>query len=193
MKARSYIDQVEYDLEMPYLRMVAGPMDYTQGAMRNGSKRTYTTCKYAPMSEGTRCRQLAMYAVYFSPFAMLCDSPSLYEREEECTKFIAEFPTVWDETVVLDGQIGDYVAMARRSGDTWYVGIFSDWTARKVELDLSKILGEGNYVAEVFRDGANADRLGEDYIREVVAVPSSRKMTAEMAPAGGYVLKIAKK
>ena len=130
MKARSYIDQVEYDLEMPYLRMVAGPMDYTQGAMRNGSKRTYTTCKYAPMSQGTRCRQLAMYAVYFSPFAMLCDSPSLYEREAECTKFIAEFPTVWNETVVLDGQIGDYVAMARRSGDTWYVGIFSDWTAR---------------------------------------------------------------
>ncbi|MBR5807602.1 MAG: glycoside hydrolase family 97 catalytic domain-containing protein, partial [Alistipes sp.] len=103
MKARSYIDQVEYDLEMPYLRMVAGPMDYTQGAMRNGSKRTYTTCKYAPMSQGTRCRQLAMYAVYFSPFAMLCDSPSLYEREAECTKFIAEFPTVWNETVVLDG------------------------------------------------------------------------------------------
>ena len=193
MKARSYIDQVEYDLEMPYLRMVAGPMDYTQGAMRNGSKRTYTTCKYAPMSQGTRCRQLAMYAVYFSPFAMLCDSPSLYEREAECTKFIAEFPTVWNETVVLDGAFSDYVAMARRSGDTWYVGIFSDWTARKVELDLSKILGEGEYVAEVFRDGPNADMLGEDYIREVVTVPTSRKVVADMAPAGGYVMKITKK
>ena len=193
MKGRSYIDQVEYDLEMPYLRMVAGPMDYTQGAMRNGSKRTYTTCKYAPMSEGTRCRQLAMYAVYFSPFAMLCDSPSLYEREVECTKFIAEFPTVWNETVVLDGAFSDYVAMARRSGDTWYVGIFSDWTARKVELDLSKILGEGEYVADVFRDGPNADMLGEDYIREVVTVPTSRKVVADMAPAGGYVMKITKK
>ena len=193
MKARSYIDQVEYDLEMPYLRMVAGPMDYTQGAMRNGSKRTYTTCKYAPMSQGTRCRQLAMYAVYFSPFAMLCDSPSLYEREAECTKFIAEFPTVWNETVVLDGAFSDYVAMARRSGDTWYVGIFSDWTARKVELDLSKILGEGEYVAEVFRDGPNADMLGEDYIREVVTVLTSRKVVADMAPAGGYVMKITKK
>ena len=193
MKSRVHIDQVEYDLQAPYLRMVAGPMDYTQGAMRNGSKRTYTTCKYAPMSEGTRCRQLAMYAVYFAPFAMLCDSPSLYEREEECTKFIAEFPTVWNETVVLDGQFSDYVAMARRSGDTWYVGIFSDWTARKVELDLSKILGEGEYVAEVFRDGPNADMLGEDYIREVVAVPASRKVVADMAPAGGYVMKITKK
>ena len=193
MKGRIYIDQVEYDLEMPYLRMVAGPMDYTQGAMRNGSKHTYTTCKYAPMSEGTRCRQLAMYAVYFSPFAMLCDSPSLYEREVECTKFIAEFPTVWNETVVLDGAFSDYVAMARRSGDTWYVGIFSDWTARKVELDLSKILGEGEYVAEVFRDGPNADMLGEDYIREVVTVPTSRKVVADMAPAGGYVMKITKK
>ena len=193
MKSRVHIDQVEYDLQAPYLRMVAGPMDYTQGAMRNGSKRTYYTCKYAPMSQGTRCRQLAMYAVYFSPFAMLCDSPSLYEREAECTKFIAEFPTVWNETVVLDGQFSDYVAMARRSGETWYVGVFSDWTARKVELDLSKILGEGNYVAEVFRDGPNADMLGEDYVREVVEVPVSRKVVADMAPAGGYVMKITKK
>ena len=193
MKGRVHIDQVEYDLQIPYLRMVAGPMDYTQGAMRNGSKRTYYTCKYAPMSQGTRCRQLAMYAVYFSPFAMLCDSPSLYEREAECTKFIAEFPTVWNETVVLDGQFSDYVAMARRSGDTWYVGVFSDWTARKVELDLSKIFGEGNYVAEVFRDGPNADMLGEDYVREVVALPTSRKVVADMAPAGGYVMKITKK
>ena len=83
--------------------------------------------------------------------------------------------------------------MARRSGDTWYVGIFSDWTARKVELDLSKILGEGEYVAEVFRDGPNADMLGEDYVREVVAVPASRKVVADMAPAGGYVMKITKK
>ena len=193
MKSRIHIDQVEYDLEMPYLRMVAGPMDYTQGAMRNGTKRTYFTCSRAPMSQGTRCRQLAMYAVYFSPFAMLCDSPSLYEREAECTKFIAEFPTVWNETVVLDGAFSDYVAMARRSGDTWYVGVFSDWTARKVELDLSKILGEGEYVAEVFRDGPNADMLGEDYVREVVTLPTSRKVVADMAPAGGYVMKITKK
>ena len=186
-------DQVEYDLEIPYLRMVAGPMDYTQGAMRNANKRNYYPCNHYPMSQGTRCRQLAMYAVYFAPFAMLCDSPSLYEREEECTKFIAEFPTVWNETVVLDGAISDYVAMARRSGDSWYVGIFTDWTARKVELDLSNILGEGNYTAEIFRDGINADLLGEDYIHEFISLPASRKIVADMAPAGGYVMKITKR
>ena len=185
--------QVDYDLEIPYLRMVAGPMDYTQGAMRNANKKNYYPCSHAPMSQGTRCRQLAMYAIYFSPFSMLCDSPSLYEREAECTKFIAEFPTVWDETVALESQFGDYVAMARRKGNTWYVGVANDWTARKVELNLSKILGEGEYLAEVFRDGVNADRLGEDYIHEVVALPASRKVVADMAPAGGYVLKIAKK
>ncbi|MBR2859615.1 MAG: glycoside hydrolase family 97 C-terminal domain-containing protein, partial [Alistipes sp.] len=99
----------------------------------------------------------------------------------------------WDETVALESQFGDYVAMARRKGNTWYVGVANDWTARKVELDLSKILGEGEYLAEVFRDGVNADRLGEDYIHEVVALPVSRKVVADMAPAGGYVLKIAKK
>ena len=183
-------NSVEYDLHIPYLRMVAGPMDYTQGAMRNANQRSFSPCNTAPMSLGTRCRQLAMYAIYFAPFSMLCDSPSLYEREAECTKFIAEFPTVWNETVVLDGHIGDYVAMARRSGDTWYVGVMNDWTARKVELDLSKILGEGEYVAEVFRDGVNADMLGEDYIHETVTVPESRKMVADMAPAGGFVLKL---
>jgi alpha-glucosidase len=192
-ETRNKYDQVVYDVQIPYLRMVAGPMDYTQGAMRNANKRNYYPCSRRPMSQGTRCRQLAMYAIYFSPFAMLCDSPSLYERETECTKFIAEFPTVWDETVALDSQFGDYVAMARRSGDIWYVGVMGDWTPRKVELDLSKFLGEGNYVAEVFRDGVNADKLGEDYIHEVVNVPSSRKMVAELAPAGGYVLKITKK
>ena len=185
--------QVEYDLHIPYLRMVAGPMDYTQGAMRNANKRNYRPISRTPMSQGTRCRQLAMYAIYFSPFSMLCDSPSLYEREAECTKFIAEFPTVWDETVALESQFGDYVAMARRKGNTWYVGVANDWTARKVELDLSKILCEGEYLAEVFRDGVNADRLGEDYIHEVVTLPASRKVVADMAPAGGYVLKIAKK
>ena len=120
-------------------------------------------------------------------------TPSLYEREAECTKFIAEFPTVWDETVALESQFGDYVAMARRKGNTWYVGVANDWTARKVELDLSKILGEGEYLAEVFHDGVNADRLGEDYIHEVIALPASRKVVADMAPAGGYVLKITKK
>ena len=185
-------DMVEYDLQIPYLRMVAGPMDYTQGAMRNASKKNYYPCYRAPMSYGTRCRQLAMYAIYFSPFAMLCDSPVLYDRESECTKFIAEFPTVWNETVVLGGAIGDYVAMARRSGNVWYVGVMSDWTARKVELDLSKILGEGDYVAEVFRDGANADMLGEDYVHETISIPASRKVVADMAPAGGYVMKITK-
>lgn len=184
---------VDYDLEIPYLRMVAGPMDYTQGAMRNVSKKNYYPCSRRPMSQGTRCRQLAMYAIYFSPFSMLCDSPTLYDREAECTKFIAEFPTVWNETVALSGEIGDYVAMARRKGDTWYVGVMSDWTARKVELDLSKILGEGDYVAEVFRDGANADQLGEDYVHETISIPASRKVVADMAPAGGYVLKITKK
>jgi alpha-glucosidase len=184
---------VDYDLEIPYLRMVAGPMDYTQGAMRNVSKKNYYPCNRRPMSQGTRCRQLAMYAIYFSPFSMLCDSPTLYDREAECTKLIAEFPTVWNETVALSGEIGDYVAMARRKGDTWYVGVMSDWTARKVELDLSKILGEGEYVAEVYRDGVNADLLGEDYIHETISIPASRKVVADMAPAGGYVMKITKK
>lgn len=190
VKKHGSYSQVEYDLHIPYLRMVAGPMDYTQGAMRNAQKNNYYPCNHAPMSQGTRCRQLAMYAIYFSPFSMLCDSPTLYDCEAECTKFIAEFPTTWDETVVLDGHIGDYVAMARRKGDTWYVGVMNDWTARDVELNLSKILGEGKYIAEVFRDGVNADQLGEDYIHETITLPESRTIVAKIAAGGGYVMKL---
>ena len=107
------VDQVTYDVTMPFIRMVAGPVDYTQGAMRNGTKRTFRPVNEAPMSMGTRCRQLAEYVIFESPLSMLCDSPVFYERESECTSFIAEVPTVWEETVALDGKIGEYISMAR--------------------------------------------------------------------------------
>ena len=96
------VNHVEYDVTMPFIRMLAGPIDYTQGAMRNASKRNYRPVSHEAMSQGTRCHQLAEYVVFFSPLSMLCDSPSQYEREPECLRYIAKIPTTWDETVVLD-------------------------------------------------------------------------------------------
>lgn len=98
------VDQVKYDVLLPFTRQVSGPMDYTQGAMRNASKGNYYPCNSEPMSQGTRCRQLALYVVFESPFNMLCDAPSNYMRELESTEFIANIPTVWDESIVLDGK-----------------------------------------------------------------------------------------
>lgn len=186
------VDQVTYDVTVPYIRMMAGPMDYTQGAMRNASRGSYRPVNDEAMSQGTRCRQLAEYVIFDSPLNMLCDSPSNYMREKECTAFIAAVPTVWDETRGLAGKVGEYIAMARRKGDVWYVGAMTDWNSRSMELDLS-FLPEGEYEVELFRDGVNAHRVGRDYKREVMTLPSSRILDADMAPGGGFVAKIVKK
>lgn len=184
-------DMVTYDVTIPFIRQVAGPMDYTQGAMRNATKQNYYPVNSEPMSQGTRCRQLATYVIFESPLNMLCDNPSNYMREEECTRFIATIPTVWDETKALDGEVAKYVAMARRHGDVWYVGAMTNWDKREITLDLS-FLGEGNYKAEVFKDGINADRAACDYKKEIIDVPANRKLTVRMAPGGGYAAKIYK-
>ncbi|MEM6844318.1 MAG: glycoside hydrolase family 97 protein [Bacteroidota bacterium] len=186
------VDQVTYDVEIPFIRMVAGPLDYTQGAMRNAIKENYYPAFTEPMSQGTRCRQLAEYVIFESPFNMLCDDPTAYEEELECTAFIAAVPTVWDETVVLDGKVGDYVAIARRSGDEWYVGVLTDWDAREMMLDLS-FLGEGSYRAEVFKDGINAHKTAQDYQKTSMEIPSNHQITVKMAPGGGYVARIYQK
>ena len=186
------VDQVTYDVTVPYIRMMAGPMDYTQGAMRNASRGAYRPVHDEPMSQGTRCRQLAEYVIFDSPLNMLCDSPSNYMKEKECTEFIAAVPEVWDETVGIDGKVGEYIAMARRSGSDWYVGVMTDWNARTMELDLI-FLPEGEYELELYRDGINADRAACDYKKEIVSLPADRKLVVRMAPGGGFAAKISKR
>ena len=176
-------DQLTYDVTFPYIRMAAGPVDYTQGAMRNYNYTWYKPCYVDPVSQGTRCHQLGMYVIFESPFNMLCDSPQHYEQEKECTEFIAKIPTVWDETVALDGKVGEYIVMARRHGDKWYVGGIAGQKARTVTFDLN-FLGEGNWNVELFKDGINATRHAEDYKRTLGSAEGT--MTVEMAPGGGF-------
>lgn len=186
------MDMVTYDVTMPFIRMVAGPVDYTQGAMRNATKRTHRGINDEPMSQGTRCRQLAEYIVFESPLNMLCDNPTNYSKEQECTDFIAQVPTVWDNTIALDGEIGKYVATARRKDDVWYVGGLTNWDERSLNLNLS-FLGSGNFEAEIFRDGVNANRIASDYKKETISIPSNRKVTLVMAQGGGFAMRIFKK
>ncbi|CAH0314594.1 Retaining alpha-galactosidase [Pedobacter sp. Bi27] len=186
------MDMVTYDVTMPFIRMVAGPVDYTQGAMRNATKRSHRGINDEPMSQGTRCRQLAEYVVFESPLNMLCDSPDNYEREQECTDFISSIPTVWDNTIVLNGEIGKYITTARKKGDTWYLGSLTNWDARKLDLDLS-FLGTGDYIAEIYRDGINADKIASDYRKEQITIPANRKLSITMAQGGGFAMKIVKK
>ena len=178
------VDQVAYDVTIPYTRLVAGPADYTQGAMRNARKDNFRSVGDEPMSQGTRCHQLAEYIIFDAPLSMLCDSPSNYMREPECTEWIASVPTVWDETLALDGKIGKYVVMARRKGDVWYVGALNNWDARDLEIDLS-FLPTGKAV--VFQDGVNAHRAARDYKKCEVELTGG-KLKIHLAPGGGWVL-----
>ena len=181
------VDQVTYDVTMPFIRMIAGPVDYTQGAMKNGNKRNFRAVNEEPMSMGTRCRQLAEYVIFEAPLSMLCDSPVLYERESECTSYISDIPTVWDETRALNGKIGEYISMARRKGDVWYVGALTNWKKRTMEFDLS-FLGEGKWTIELYKDGINADKIASDYRKSVIFVPQNRKLTVNLAEGGGLSL-----
>lgn len=182
-------DQPLYDVTVPFTRMLAGPMDYTQGAMLNGTKKTYHPSDVAPMSQGTRVHQLAEYVIFLSPLNMLCDSPMNYEANPECTEFIAKIPTVWDETIPLKSVIGEYVAVARRHGSTWYVGAITNWTPRDLTLDLAP-LKVGGRTATAFVDGVNADKFAQDYKKKTLQIPDNGQLPIHLAPGGGFAMVI---
>ncbi len=181
----------EHDVTIPFIRMVAGPMDYTPGAMDNAGKANFNSRFSRPMSQGTRVHQMAMYVVYESPLQMMADNPSNYMNNMECTNFITKVPVVWDECHVLHGSVGNYVVIARKKDDSWYIGGLNDWTARELSLDIS-FLGEGEFSIEVFKDGINADRNATDYIYEKFKVNSDDPININMAPGGGWVARISK-
>jgi hypothetical protein len=178
-----------YDVSIPFIRMLAGPLDYTPGAMKNYNKTNFRPIFSEPESQGTRCHQLAMYIIYEAPFSMLSDNPTSYKREPESVRFITGVPTVFDETRALDGSVGEYVVIARRKGDEWYAGAMTNWSARDLALDLS-FLPAGSYRASIMRDGINADRDGTDYAAETVSVTRDSKLAIHLAPGGGWVAKI---
>jgi alpha-glucosidase len=179
----------EHDVTLPFTRMFIGPMDYTPGAMVNASKISFAQIFERPMSLGTRCHQLAMYVVYESPLQMLADNPSNYLREPEAMEFLGPVPTVWDETKVLDARIGDYVLIARRKGNDWYVGAMTDWTARDLEVDFS-FLPAGSFQMEAYQDGVNASRRGEDFRKVKSQVSTTTKLKIRLAEGGGWAARV---
>lgn len=159
--------------------------------MRNASQANYRAIGNNAMSKGTRCAQLAMYVIYEAPLQMLSDNPTSYMKGQECTDFIAKVPVAFDETVPFDGKVGEYVALARRKGDIWFAGAMTNWTARDITLDFS-FLPSGNYEAEIFRDGINADSDGTDYKKETVKISSGQKLNIHLAPGGGWAARMEK-
>jgi alpha-glucosidase len=182
----------EHDLTLPFTRMVAGPMDFTPGAMLNANEKDFVANFNRPMSQGTRCHQLGMYVIYESPLQMLADSPSNYLREPETMEFLSAVPAVWNETKVIDGAIGEYAVMARQSlnGD-WYIGAMTK-TAREITVDLS-FLDNSNYEAQIYQDGINADRVASDYQKITKTLKKSDKLQIKMAAGGGFATRLTKK
>lgn len=180
-------DMPHYEASIPFIRMLAGPMDYTPGAMRNATKADFRPSNSLPMSQGTRCRQLGMYVLYEAPLQMMADSPTAYMKEQESTTFISQIPTTFDETVALDGKVSQYAAIARKKGNTWFIGGLTNWSAREIEFDLS-FLEKGTFTAEVFKDGLNAEKDPTDYKREIIKVTNASKFKVQMAPGGGFAI-----
>ncbi|WP_394800196.1 glycoside hydrolase family 97 catalytic domain-containing protein [Bacteroides salyersiae] len=186
-----YPDMPFNDVTIPYIRMLAGPVDYTPGAMVNANKESYRGIHSIPMSQGTRAHQVALYVVFESPLNMLADSPNNYMKEQETTDFLRQIPTVFDQTVALDGKVGEYAVIAREKSDIWYLGAITNWETREITIDFS-FLKEGNWQMELFRDGVNADRNGNDYKREVINVNINSKIKVSLAPGGGMAAIIRK-
>lgn len=178
-------DVPTYDCSIPFIRMMAGPMDYTPGAMRNSSKFEFKPSHSNPVSQGTRCHQLALYTIFEAPLQMMADSPTAYMKEQESTDFIAKIPTTFDETVALEGEVGKFVSIARKKGSNWYLGAITNWNGRDITIDFSFLEKGKTFEADLFTDGLNAEKAAVDYKREKITVDFSTKMTFHLASGGG--------
>jgi len=169
-------------------------MDYTPGGMDNVRADEWRKCSNIPQVMGTRAHQVAMYVLYYAPLQMLSDRATEYKKYPDILRFIANAPTTWDDTKVLEAKIGELAVIARRKDDVWYIGGMTDWSERKVTLDLSKILpAETLYKAEIIRDSANSNKLARDYRREVKEVSSTDKLSIIMRQGGGFAVKLTPK
>ncbi len=179
-----------YDVTFPYIRMMAGPVDYTPGAMSNRSKADWKAMYSSPMSMGTRCHQLATYIVHDSPLTMLCDAPTNYKGEEECVEFITSIPVEVDATFIADGKLGEYIVTVRQKDADWYIGGMTNWDERDIVLDFSFLPEGKSYQATVFTDGINANKNAEDYQASSYTVDHTKKLNIHMASGGGFAIRL---
>ncbi len=190
--AKKDTDMPKYDVTFPFIRMMAGNVDFTPGALRNGTKENWVECYQNPVSMGTRCHQLACYVVHDSPFTMLCDAPTNYEREQDCVDIITSIPDNFDETRIIQGLIGYYIISARRYGSDWYVGGQTNWDEREVGFSLDFLSPGESYQATIVCDGLDANHQAEDYMIQRKTLTSKDKLNIKMASGGGFLIKLMK-
>lgn len=176
----------ENSVYFPFMRNAVGPMDYTPGAMISMQPERY--CGHRPNSAsiGTRAYQLALFVIFESGLQMLADNPTLYYRNEDCTKFITDVPVTWDETRALEAKAGEYALVAKRKGNKWYIGGMTNNTERQLEINLDFLNAGTSYKMTSFEDGINAGRQAMDYRRKESHVKSGDKIQIKMARNGGF-------
>ncbi len=180
-------DSPEYHTLLPFIRMVAGPADYLPGTIRNAQQHEFRMIMDRPMGQGTRAHTMALCVVLESPIRMFPDAPSDYYREDVCTRFMAEIPTTWDELRVLHAKAGEHVALARRSGDDWYVAAITDWESREMQIDCSFLMAGKSYELTAIQDGVNANLRAIDFQKTVTKVGRNSRLDIRLAKGGGWV------
>lgn len=189
-------DMPQYDVTFPFIRGMAGYVDFTPGGMRNATASDFQPIYSNPLTMGTRCHQLAHYIVHESPLTMLADNPTIYQKEQECTDFISSLPALYDEMRCLKGEMGKYIVMARRKADNWYVAGETNWDARTVEFNLD-FLPEGKYEMTLFQDGKNAGKVATDYVASTqtftISPAQTKAVEIQMASGGGFAARFVRK
>lgn len=171
----------------PFTRMIAGPLDYTPGGFNNVTEDGFVARDQSPMIMGTRAQQLALYVVFQTPFQMVSDSPQAYAGQP-AFKFIQDVPTQWDSMRVINGEPGEFVTIARRHGQQWYLGSTTNWTPRELHVPLD-FLGTGRYVAEIYEDAPDAGTYPQHVIIRRQVVTKEEKLTLRLASGGGCAIR----
>lgn len=183
----------DHHLIIPFVRMLAGPFDYTPGAMRNKTKAEFKPIDPGlPSGQGTRCHELAMYVIYDQPLGMLADSPTEYEKAPDIMKYLSAVPTVADETKVIDAKLAEYAVMAKRKGDNWYVGAMTNWTPRNLKLNFTFLKPGVSYTAQIYTDTKDSDVNATQYELKTISVNRNTTIDLKLSSGGGAAIMIEK-
>jgi alpha-glucosidase len=182
----------DHDLLLPFIRMAGGPMDYEPGLLDNATQQTFRPISGKVMSQGTRCHQLAMFLVYESPIQIFSGNPSQGLMEPDFMELLGSVSTTWDETIVLDGAVGEYIITARRKGNDWFVGAMSGWQGKQIKKLSLSFLGEGIYDAIICADGINAGINAIDYNISKLRLSGNDFLDITMAKGGGWLMRLKK-
>jgi len=175
----------ENTLWLPFIRNAVGAADFTPGGMFNMQPERYRAVRPNSGAPGTRAYNMALYVVLESGVQMLCDNPTRYYQNEDCTRFIASVPTTWDETRALEAKAGEYVVVAKRKGSKWFIGGITNGTERDFTLRLD-FLSPGPHRMTAFKDGLNAGYQAMHYNKVEQSVDAASTVQVHMARNGGW-------